>query len=364
MVSFAVCAFPTGKTSVITLTFPSGSINTGMGECGVSIADNIYSAFANPASLPAIGENNVAQFIYSDFREDLLPVYQIPNLYHKSHYSAALLNDALPHFDIGYTHSNNYVNFGVNTWTDESGRELGSANSYEEVSSNSIGLRAFKIASIGVSVKPFTSALAPGYGIHGEGTAKGSVFDVGLRLEYKRKLWNMVTVHPAIGLTFLNYGQKSVFYITEAESSPLPRTRLYGGSLQADLINLIGFTFAKEREYAVIDKEKIEHIGIKIDITPFFSIVKGHLTDPAGERNQGMDGYAVTLNFYKTLECIQGIYNLIKATPDNKTIVGISEPMKWLKVNFSTRLQPTPLKPIQMIMDRDLDRREMILRLA
>ena len=90
---------------------------------------------------------------------------------------------------------------------------------------------------------------------------------------------------------------------------------------------------AREREYAVIDEEKVEHMGIKIDITPFYSIIKGHLIDPVGVRDQGMEGHVINFNFYKTLECIQGIYNLVKRDPDNKSILKLSQPTDCLKLN-------------------------------
>ncbi|MCX7725676.1 MAG: hypothetical protein N2053_02375 [Chitinispirillaceae bacterium] len=329
--------FSVGKTGVISLIFPSGAINTGMGECGVSLADNIYSAFANPASLPAIGENNVSQFFYSEFRERLLPNFEIPDLYHKATFSGIILNEIFPNFDIGYTYSYNYLNMGKNIWIDEFERE-DTVNSYEKVISNSIALRAFKIASIGINIKPFKSVLSP------EQIAKGVVFDIGFRLEYKYKFWNLLTVHPAIGLSFLNYGQRSVYY-TENDSAILPRTRLYGGSLHVDLINLLGITLVREREYAVIDQEKIEHLGMKIDITPFYSILRGRLMDTAGLRYQEAVGEVFNFNFYKTLECIQAIYNLVIKDQNNKSIINLSQPTKWLKLNVFYQKARNTIQP-------------------
>lgn len=288
-------SYSTGKTAVITLVFPSGAINTGMGECGVSLSDNIYSTFANPASLPAIGDNNMSQLVYSSFREDLLPAFNIPDLYHETQYSGIFINNIFRQFDFGYANGNNFINFGTNSWTDELGEVIGSARSYEKVSSNSFSLRGYKIASVGINYKAFTSALAPGFGPNNEGIAKGSVFDLGFRLEYEYELWKCVKVHPALGFSILNYGQSSVYYISPEESDPLPRTRLYGGSINIDFVNLIGITGVREREFAVVDEDKIEHMGIKIDITPFYSILGGQLIDPNGERNQGMKGYALTL---------------------------------------------------------------------
>ncbi len=326
-------SYSVGKTAVIALTFPSGGINTGMGECGVSLDDNIYSVCSNPASLPAIGDKNVAQFIYSSFHEDLLPSFQLNDLYHDTKYSVLILNDLYRFVDIGYAYGNKHISMGKNILTDSLGRETMSVNSYEEVTSNSFAIRLFKIASIGMNLKSFTSALAPGMGPNGEGIAEGNVFDVGLRLEYQYEFFNCLSIHPALGLSFLNYGQKSVYYISKENSDPLPRERLYGGSLNINFVNLFGVTAVKEREYAVIDKDKVEHLGLKIDITPFYSIVKGHLIDPAGVRDQGMDGYVYTFNFYNTLICIQKIVNLIKSNPEDDRFVKFTQPVKWLKLN-------------------------------
>jgi hypothetical protein len=325
--------YSVGKTAVIALTFPAGGINTGMGECGVSLGDNIYSVYSNPASLPAIGSKNMAQLLYSGFHEDLLPSFQIKDLYHNAFYSALILNDLYRFIDFGYAFGKKHVGMGQNEIVNLSGTDTISVNSYEDVTSNAFAVRLFKIASIGINLKNFTSALAPGIGPGDEGVGKGTVFDLGLRLEYNHEFFDCLSIHPAVGLTFLNYGQKSVYYVTEEYSDPLPRKRLYGGSLDINFANFFGVTVAKEREYAVVDNEKIEHLGLKIDITPFYSIIKGHLIDPAGVRDQGMNGYVLTFNFYNTLLCVQKIVNLIKSSPEDIRFIKLAQPLHWMKLN-------------------------------
>ena len=143
------------------------------------------------------------------------------------------------HFDIGYAYANNYINMGMNTIVDELEREIGPANSYEEVVSNSIGLRVFKIASIGMNIKPYTSALLLIMAQMAKGQQRGW-FLILISNRIQTQFLEFINSAPSTGFELVNYRQKSTVSITEDESDPLPRTRLYGGSLKADIINLIG----------------------------------------------------------------------------------------------------------------------------
>lgn len=70
-----------GESAVITLEFPAGAENTGLGESGVSIANTVNSVFWNPANVASLYEESYVNFIYSRFSEKLLPAL-VSDLFH------------------------------------------------------------------------------------------------------------------------------------------------------------------------------------------------------------------------------------------------------------------------------------------
>ncbi len=304
MLIFTISAFPVGKTAVITLEFPHGAENCGMGEVGVSLADNLNSVYWNPASLPAIGKHLSLQYIYSYCYEDLLPSFNIEDLWHSNKIHAVFINNVLKNIDFGASYSRNFLNFGENKWEDEFGRVIGHAYCSETVRSFAAGVQYSGIASIGLTIKDFESRLAPGYdSITENGIGVGQVFDFGMRLEKKFTIADAFDIHPAIGFALHSFPRDSVSYIlddTIPRFDPLPIKRWYGASIDLNAFDMVGVTFAKEREYAVIDREFIDHEGWKIRLTPFFAFVKGSMTDSAGKRYERNNGQIITLNYQQT----------------------------------------------------------------
>lgn len=186
IVGSSATAFAVGKTAVMTLDFPHGAENCGMGEVGVSLAENINSVFWNPASLPAIGQNLSVQYLYSYFHEDLLPSLRIKDLYHNDTIHAFFMQDIWRNIDLGMSYSINYMSMGYNDRIDFLGNFTDSIHCSETVRSYALGLRFYDVASIGFTIKNFKSRIAPGFnGNQQDGIAQGQVFDLGFRLEKK-----------------------------------------------------------------------------------------------------------------------------------------------------------------------------------
>jgi hypothetical protein len=292
------------------LEFPVGAENCGLGESGVSLAENVFSAFWNPASIPAIGDRNSLQLQYGHFYELLLPAVGIDGLWHTDTIQAIFLSNVAEHFDFGFVKHVNFLNFGRSTWTNEFGEVIDSAVSDETVTSYGIGLRYRDMVSLGLSIKDFDSRLAPGYGSDGDGTAQGQVFDFGVRLEKKFSIGEILDIHPAFGLAVHSFPQDSTDYTrhdtsdTPTNADPLPLKRWHGASIKTSLLGLLGVLYVQEREYAVVDQEFIDHQGYKISITPFYSILRGEMNDPAGSRRETYEGYVVRFNYQEVLDVL------------------------------------------------------------
>ena len=116
------------------------------------------------ATTAAINQYDYAEKQALTFFEQLLPAFKIPDLWHVFF---SLVWPTEEWGTLGF--SVNFINFGINTWQDENGRELGRARSWEGVFGLSYGLSLMQDLSLGINLKYAYSALAPGYGPGDEG---------------------------------------------------------------------------------------------------------------------------------------------------------------------------------------------------
>ncbi|HON10243.1 MAG TPA: PorV/PorQ family protein [Chitinispirillaceae bacterium] len=203
-----------GESSVITLIFPFGARSCGMGETGTALADDESALFFNPAGL-AIQDRRWQGGTVSQFYEQLLPALGLKDLYHMS-YAANYqpLNSDIGGFGAFW----NLINMGENTITDYIGNTRW-FHSWEAVWALGWGFNFKEFGdtshNYGVTFKYFFSALAPGYGPNGEGTASGFCFDLGYLYVSRFGL--------RVGFTLMNIGP-NVFYIDKETSDPIPFT--------------------------------------------------------------------------------------------------------------------------------------------
>lgn len=149
------------------------------------------------------------------FYESLLPVLNLPDLYH------AFLGATFPVEEWGTVGGFiNYVSFGSNTQTTEEGSELPPFDSYELVGALSYGTRLSKNVGLGLNAKFIYSALAQGVTSSGEktdGIAASYAVDAGI-------LWRNALIKGfSLGMMLQNMGP-AVFYVDQAQADPIPFT--------------------------------------------------------------------------------------------------------------------------------------------
>ncbi len=160
------------------------------------------------------------------FYESLLPVLNLPDLYH------AFMGATFPVEEWGTVGGFvNYVSFGQNNQTNSEGVEIAKFDSYELVGALSYGTRLSKDLGLGVNAKFIYSALAQGITSSGEktdGIAISYAVDAGL-------LWKMPYI-KGLNLAFVmqNMGP-AVFYVDQAQADPIPFTWKVG--LAYDLVH-------------------------------------------------------------------------------------------------------------------------------
>lgn len=148
--------------------------------------------------------------------EPLLPAFGIHELWHT--YGAFVL----PTEDWGTLGiSINYINMGLNSYTDELGRETNRRRSWEGVFGLSYGMFLKDNLSMGLNVKFVNSALAPGSGSSGEGVGQTFAIDASV---LKRKLF---LDNLDLGFMLQNMGP-NIFYVDRSNQDPIPFTLRLG----------------------------------------------------------------------------------------------------------------------------------------
>jgi hypothetical protein len=265
----------------------------------------------------------VNKYDYADrqvflFYEQLLPAFKIADLWH------IYLAGVLPTEDWGTIGILvNFINFGLNTSTDEQGREIAQFRSWEGVFGLSYGLLLAQDLSAGINIKYAHSALAPGYGPGDEGIGRTMAIDAAI---LKR---NLFIKNFDVGFHLQNMGP-SIFYISREEADPIPFTVRLGLSYKPiqnpffDLRLLLDVDREIVKNY--IDKrpdpfyvaiwtgllgdttmtlrQKLEevnlHAGLELWYANLLAIRLGHLFDYAGRRFELTVGLGIryaNLNF-------------------------------------------------------------------
>ncbi|NLP03914.1 MAG: PorV/PorQ family protein [Fibrobacter sp.] len=302
-----------GESSVITLIFPFGARSCGMGETGTALADDESALFFNPAGL-AIQNRRWQGGALSQSYGPILPELKQLDLWHltfSSCYQPSNVNIG------GFGAFWNYINMGENTITDHLGNIRDIVNSWEAVWAMGWGFNFKEFGdtshNYGVTFKYLFSALAPGYGPNGEGTASGFCFDLGYLYISRFGL--------RFGFTLMNMGP-NVFYVDHDNPDPLPFTvNLAAGYKKQILKRLVDLAceLRLDKELVVNNGDKPEpfwkamhtdwgdenasyefqdiniHLGWEVGLmnTGFYRC--GLMLDFAGERYEFTQGFGINI---------------------------------------------------------------------
>ena len=157
------------------------------------------------------------------FYESLLPVLNLPDLYH------AFMAATFPVEEWGTVGGFiNYVSFGQNQQTNAAGDEIAKFDSYELVGALSYGTRLNNTVGLGLNAKFIYSALARGLtqsGQKSDGIAASYAVDLGL-------LWKQAFLkNLSLAFVMQNMGP-AVFYVDQAQADPIPFTWKLGAAYE------------------------------------------------------------------------------------------------------------------------------------
>lgn len=196
------------EAGVLFLKISPGARAGGMGEAFVALADDATATWWNPAGLAYV-RNNEVTLMHSNW----LPQFKFNDLYY-DFLSYVHMVDGWGTFGTNVI----FLNLGESIRTDETGRELGTFNSYEMALTGSYGspVTNDEKMAVGVNMRFIYSNLSPvGAGAEkGEGTATSVGVDIGW-------FWYTPIRNLQLGANLSNMGPP-VAYIDRAQADPLP----------------------------------------------------------------------------------------------------------------------------------------------
>ncbi len=296
------------------LETPGGMENKGMGQTGVSHAKNIYTVFWNPANNAALYDELQCNYVYSSYNKTIknpeLNWHKIADLLTEelklnTKTFGFYLPQTLPFLDIGYTLLRNDLRFKSFIYHQNT-QQIDTIDSKEEMVSNSFGLRFFDIISIGIGFKKYKVSFhqqlwqTQFYSLY---KSEEKLFDLGFRISKEFLIFDLIELHPAIGLSFLNLGGPEIIYSiqehfqgnTDVKKDTLliENNRHFGISCDINLLDFFAYTIAYNSKNYYGD----HHLGHRFQITPFFTLFRGY-TGKKYDKN-----LQFSFNYRKTVDC-------------------------------------------------------------
>ncbi|MEJ2542728.1 MAG: type IX secretion system outer membrane channel protein PorV [Calditrichaceae bacterium] len=217
--------FAQGEAAVPFLLITPGARNGGLGEAGVALVNDANAIYWNPAGLAFQYENPE-----TDYRNEItlmhskwLPQFNFDDLYYD--YLAGRFYVG----DLGMLGGSiTFLNLGKNVWTDETGEELGTFDSFEYAVTLSYATKLASNTGIGINLKLIQSNLTDfevKVGTEtGDGQATAFAVDLGM-------LWTpdyeFLDNKLNVGFNLANFGPR-ITYIDADQADPLP-TNLRAG---------------------------------------------------------------------------------------------------------------------------------------
>ena len=220
--------FAQGEAAVPFLLISPGARNGGMGEAGVALVNDATAVYWNPAGLafqyedPETDKMHEITFMHAKW----LPQFNFSDLFYDYMAGRYYVED-LGMFGGSLT----FLNLGKNIWTDETGQEIGTFDSFEYALTLSYATKLEDNLGVGINAKIVQSNLAdvsPG-SENQDGKATTFAVDVGL-------LWTpayeFLNQRLNLGFSLSNFGPK-VTYIDRDQADPMPTNLRLGLAYKA-----------------------------------------------------------------------------------------------------------------------------------
>lgn len=231
------------------LSGPSAYLEASGGAFTAMPTDDAFGFYYNPAQLGQFSQDNngALQTAWRDWIPGV-PETNFSNLGLSLGYNLKKINENIP-LSIGLGYMLNYLSWGENVWTDETGAEIGVFDSHEYTNALALGVCAefFVRISLGSTYKRIVSEFGPINFPGAESSsseATANAFDFGLQINvpftelFRDKRETTFQLFPVIELSYgyalVNVGDE-MSYIDKNQADPLPRQARLGNGLKLGL---------------------------------------------------------------------------------------------------------------------------------
>ncbi len=268
-----------GEAAVPFLMISPGARAGGMGEAGVALATDATANFWNPAGLafqfedPETDNRGEVSLMHVKW----LPQFNFSDLFYDYLAARYYVDELEGMVGLGIT----YLNLGENVWTDATGEELGTFDSFEYAVTASFATKLQDNLGVGLNIKLIQSNLVPLDIIQvgaetRDGVATSFAVDVGV-------LWtpgyDFLENRLNLGANLANFGPEMT-YINKKQADPLPTNIRMGLAYKVldDEFNRITLVYDTNRLLVVRNKGDEPPDGVFKAV--FYSAwVKGSISD-------------------------------------------------------------------------------------
>ena len=199
--------FAVSESTALFLMIEPGARPAGMGNAFAGLADDATALFYNPSGLAFLKGSEVTLM-----HVNWLPQFGLDMFYEFGAFRRYV--EGLGTFGVDIT----FLNLGEQVWTDGTGQQLGTFNSWEGAISASFATLLKDNWSVGLKLRYIHSALASGVNIEqAKGSGVGSVFAFGVSTLYKPAFLPALSM----GANLDNMGPK-LAYIDVRQADPIP----------------------------------------------------------------------------------------------------------------------------------------------
>jgi len=210
-----------GEAAVPFLLIAPGARAGGMGEAGVALANDATAVFWNPAGLafqfedPETDNRGEVSLMHVKW----LPQFNFSDLFYDYLAARYYVDELEGMVGLGLT----YLNLGENVWTDATGTELGTFDSYEYAITASYATKLQENLGIGLNIKLIQSNLVPIKIVQvgaetRDGVATSFAVDLGVKWI---PAYDFLDNSLILGANLSNFGPEMT-YINKAQADPLP----------------------------------------------------------------------------------------------------------------------------------------------
>lgn len=306
---FAINLYAQSPYSAVFLNIdPSPNLN-GMGGAFTALpTDDAFGAYYNPAQVGNFSRHNNIAFGFYPAKTNWLPKFNFSDLtFHANAFVFGYkTNFLIPiSFGLGYIYSK--FDLGENVWTDATGREIGTFNSYEKSSAITfgIGIEYYLRFNVGLTYKSINSNLIPQYVQVGAenrgGNGKTDALDYGILLTapvlnifhlencFKNDYDLVPILDFSFGYSIHNIGD-GLYYYSNSQADPLPRNARVGYAISLGIknstnINLLKFEFSNEARDLLVSRDTdggINYENMFGDIDLYNNVISGKPNDEIG----------------------------------------------------------------------------------